>query len=73
MTTPPDFLAFFAGPFADALRAVEIPGMGTASWDRRAAWLLWLATDEGRAFASPSSNLPTDTTRQPQAEDDIFS
>ena len=72
MTTPPDFLAFFAGPFADALRAVEIPGMETASWDRRAAWLLWKATDEGRAFVPPSSEKTTNTATQPQAEDDIF-
>lgn len=69
--TPPGFTAFFDGPFAEALRAVEIPGAPTASWDRRAAWLLWLNTDEGRAFVPPSSTLTKDA--DPQPEIDLFS
>lgn len=45
MTEPdPDFLEFFAGEWQELLRSVEIPGMtnGTPSWDRRAAYLLWI-------------------------------
>lgn len=37
------FLNFYHGEFDRELLAVEIPGMSGASWDRRAAWLLWLA------------------------------
>lgn len=45
------FVKFFDGEFQRALRAVVIPGMETASWDRRAAYLLWQATDRGAQFA----------------------
>lgn len=45
------FTAFFEGDFDRALRAVEIPGLETASWDRRAAYLLWQATDRGAQLA----------------------
>lgn len=69
MTPNPAFLAFFAGPFQDALHRVEIPGLDTASWDRKAAWLLWINTDEGRAFVPPSSEMTTDT---PPPDPDIF-
>lgn len=55
MLTDPAFLAFFAGEFQDRLKAAQVPGMETASWDRRAAWLLWQA--EGRA-APPAPWLP---------------
>lgn len=50
--TDPAFLAFFAGEWEQRLRAAQVPGMETASWDRRAAWLLWQA--EGRAVAAPA-------------------
>ena len=37
----PAFVAFFDTTFSEMLRAVSIPGWPTASWDRKAAWLLW--------------------------------
>jgi len=46
----PDFLKFFADGFQRELEAVEIPGMAHASWDRKAAWLLWT---ERRRDAKP--------------------
>ena len=36
-----DFRAFFAGDFQRLLESTEIPGMEGASWDRRAAWLVF--------------------------------
>lgn len=43
MTQPdPDFVAFFAGDWQRLLEGVEIPGMTEPSWDRRAAYLLWV-------------------------------
>lgn len=48
------FIAFFAGPFQRQLEAVEIPGMAGASWDRKAAYLLWVATDQGRTLEAPA-------------------
>lgn len=36
-----DFRAFFADDFQRLLEATEIPGMEGASWDRRAAWLVF--------------------------------
>lgn len=41
MNTNEHFLAFFAGPFQYMLDTTEIPGMHGASWDRKAAWLLY--------------------------------
>lgn len=38
-----DFEKFFAGEFQRLLAQTSVPGMGEASWDRRAAWLLWRA------------------------------
>ena len=48
------FVEFFAGPWQRQLEAVEIPGMPGASWDRKAAFLLWQATDKGKALRAPS-------------------
>lgn len=45
------FVKFFDGEFHRALHDVVIPGMETASWDRRAAYLLWQTTDRGARFA----------------------
>lgn len=61
MSMPADFLTFFETTFAEAMRATEIPGLNGASWDRKAAWLLWINTDEGRAFVPPLSKMTTDT------------
>lgn len=42
--TPRDFLEFFDKEFKDMLSEADIPGMSEdASWDRKAAWLLWTA------------------------------
>lgn len=38
----PAFLHFFATQFQRELNEVIIPGMPGASWDRKAAYLLWL-------------------------------
>lgn len=59
------FLRFFETTFVEAMIHAEIPGMPTASWDRKAAWLLWTNTDEGRALAPPLSDLPHDEPQQP--------
>ncbi|QDP64129.1 MAG: hypothetical protein Unbinned2301contig1004_55 [Prokaryotic dsDNA virus sp.] len=50
--TDPEFIRFFDGDWAKRLAAVEIPGMPHASWDRKAAWLLWTA--ERKAPPPPS-------------------
>ena len=59
------FLSFFADEFPRRLDAVEIPGMPAASWDRKAAYLLWLA--EGNA------PLATPAVSDPSTDKDIFS
>ena len=64
MTETP-FAAFFAGPFQHAMERVEIPDFVTASWDRKAAYLLWLATDKGQ------KPLPI-AAPEPPSETDIF-
>lgn len=43
-----DFEAFFANDFQRLLERTSIPGMGEASRDRRAAWLLWRAMHQQR-------------------------
>jgi hypothetical protein len=54
------FVEFFSGDYKGKsrwdllLEAVEIPGMAGASWDRKAAYLLWLATDKGRTLEAPA-------------------
>lgn len=39
-----EFWAYFRGDFDRQLKAVKIPGVESASWDRRAAYLLYCAT-----------------------------
>lgn len=60
MSPDPAFLKFFATEFQTRLSDTEIPGMSGASWDRRAAYLLWVA--EGRALPAMPSEKPTDTS-----------
>ena len=67
------FVDFFSGDYRSPsrwdrlLEAVEIPGLAGASWDRKAAYLLWLATDGGRDMPSPSvSEMTPDTTDKPK-------
>ena len=44
MTTPdPAFVRFFDVEFQRELDVTQIPGWEGASWDRKAAWLLWQA------------------------------
>lgn len=38
----PAFKAFFAGEWKRLMDTVEVPGMKYASWDRKAAYLLWV-------------------------------
>lgn len=61
------FTAYFAGPWQKLLGAVEIPGMAGASWDRKAAYLLWVATDGGKGVSllPPVSDLTTDKPDEP--------
>lgn len=43
MKPDPTFVKFFDGKWQRRLDACRIPGMDKASWDRKAAYLLWLA------------------------------
>lgn len=43
MPAAPTFDEFFQGAFQRALGAVQVPGAPDASWDRKAAFLLWRA------------------------------
>lgn len=45
---PAGFLTFFSGEFQRRLERLAIPGMSDASWDRKAAWLLWKAEHHDR-------------------------
>lgn len=40
---PGTFLHYHAHEFQTRLAEIEIPGVPDASWDRRAAYMLWLA------------------------------
>lgn len=69
MPGQPTFDEFFQGAFQRALGAVQIPGTPDASWDRKAAYLLWRATQEGTALRI-AFDAPTDkTTISPE---DVF-
>jgi hypothetical protein len=58
MTTDPAFLTFHAREFQERLGAVRIPGMDSAvSWDRKAAWLLWVAEGRAAITAKPEIEL----------------
>lgn len=47
MTTPdPAFVRFFDVEFQRELDVTQIPGMADASWDRKAAWLLYRSRQE---------------------------
>lgn len=52
----PAFVAFFEGEFQRMLEAVIIPGSSGASWDRKAAYLLWR---ELRRVDTPAPVKPT--------------
>ena len=68
MTSPdPAFAAYFSREFPRRLDRVEIPGMPGASWDRKAAWLLWTA--EGN---SPSASEMKTDSNDTTDEADIF-
>lgn len=64
MSTPRAFLDFFDGPFQRELERVDIPDMPDASWDRRAAWLLWTE----RGGDQPKRDKPA----QPAASPSMF-
>lgn len=51
----PAFLAFFDTEWRDMLHSVSIPSLPTASWDRKAAYLLWLALN-GLPLPKPDSS-----------------
>lgn len=38
----PEFKAFFHGEWKELMDAVTVPGLPYASWDRKAAYLLWV-------------------------------
>lgn len=65
MIIDPDFLRFFNEEFRNRLGRANVPGLPHASWDRKAAWLLWVAEKRG---APAASEKPNDTSKQ-----DIFS
>ncbi len=57
MTPDPAFLTWFDTVWSEMLRAASVPGMPTASWDRKAAWLLWQATrPEPVALVEPETS-----------------
>lgn len=62
------FLRFFAGPWQAALDRIEIPGMPGASWDRKAAYLLY-ATHNGDPAEAVKRVLSSAVTK----DGDIFS
>ncbi len=49
-----DFEKFFAGEFQQRLAAANVPDMTDASWDRRAAWLLYVAENR-HVFKTPAA------------------
>lgn len=70
MTPDAAFLKFFATDFQQMLERVEIPGLAQASWDRKAAYLLWCATKPpggGLVLAPSEPPTPPEPTDQ-----DIF-
>ncbi len=56
------FLDYFAKDFQRALDKAEIPGMSDASWDRKAAWLLWNAKGCPAATGQEPRRRKTTTT-----------
>jgi hypothetical protein len=42
----PEFAAFFAGDWQRILENVVVPGIDNPSWDRKAAYMLWVAMCE---------------------------
>lgn len=56
---PGTFLHFHEDEFQRRLDEIEIPGIPDASWDRRAAYLLWLAEDHDGPIGMPE--LPKKT------------
>ena len=67
MAMDPAFAKFFAEEFPILLDTTEIPGSPGASWDRRAAYLLWTAGRGGYAQALTDEF----TAAQFAAEDDF--
>jgi hypothetical protein len=76
--TKTDFERFFDGPFQQRLERVKIPPELTtgripleasnSSWDRRAAYLLWIA--EGRPVDSPLDK-PVEPEDKSDADDNF--
>lgn len=62
MKPNPDFLQWFATTWKDRHGAVTVPGLPYASWDRKAAYLLWIA--EGHAPSAVATPAPPTTTTQ---------
>ena len=58
MSPDPAFLTFFDTAFRRRVETAEIPGLPNASWDRKAAWLLWLAERDERP--APLSEVAPD-------------
>lgn len=62
----PEFKVWFAGPWKQLTEAVEVPGMKYASWDRKAAYLLWDYSRSQAGFAEWCALWLDDTTAPPQ-------
>ena len=58
MPAAPTFDEFFQGAFQRALGAVHVPGAPDASWDRKAAYLLWRAINGDLSL--PSEPTPSE-------------
>ena len=60
---PGAFLHFYHGDWDDKLSSISIPHMEGASWDRRAAYLLWLEKG-GEPNTSTEDQFPKVHTRR---------
>lgn len=56
----PAFKAFFHGEWKELIEAVQVPGMPHASWDRKAAYLFYLAQDQLEGLTGCGVVLPDD-------------
>ena len=52
------FLHFYHGEWNRLLETIQIPNMADASWDRRAAYLLWLERNGDKAAQVAVEGLP---------------
>ncbi len=57
MSERDDFLRWFADEFQKELAGVQVPALPDASWDRKAAWLLWRERRKAKPEPLPTGGL----------------